>query len=315
MHLEARSDTLLDLALMTLDEVRLVRAESVAQRFETDVRACSRALYTMSYEEYRRRIDERIPGTCRWFIEHPQYKAWNASPESGVLWLSADPGCRKSVLAKFLIDKELPHQQPREVLDFFFKDDNEDQKHATNGLCAIFHQLLSADPVMLEHVAKIYEDRIKQLPTSKSLLWEALMTALTKMNEDFVCVFDALDGCQEQSRYDLIDTFCDFHRAADYGTKVRVLVTSRPYYDIERRFKALTARIPSVHLKADTASDKISREIHLVIAWKVNVLRQLLDLDVRLATTLSDKLRAMEHPTYLWLTLVLEVIGQELEVT
>src|SRR5205807_7312246 len=60
-------------------------------------------LYTSRYEEHRRRVREPVEGTCSWVTEHPKYKDWLAKEKSGLLWLSADPGCGKSVIASFLV--------------------------------------------------------------------------------------------------------------------------------------------------------------------------------------------------------------------
>jgi hypothetical protein len=44
-------------------------------------------------------VEERVEDTCQWFLQHEQI-------ETGVrpLLVTADPGCGKSVLAKYLID-------------------------------------------------------------------------------------------------------------------------------------------------------------------------------------------------------------------
>jgi len=43
-----------------------------------------------------------------------------------MLWVSADPGCGKSVFAKYLVDSILTITESRIICYFFFKDDFED---------------------------------------------------------------------------------------------------------------------------------------------------------------------------------------------
>ena len=71
------------------------------------------------YKWYKSRVDERVERTCQWFLAHDHYKKW-LQKDSGPLLVSVDPGCGKSMLAKYLIDSKLP--QSSLICYFFFKD-------------------------------------------------------------------------------------------------------------------------------------------------------------------------------------------------
>jgi ankyrin repeat domain-containing protein 50 len=105
------------------------------------VNKCLQMLYTCPYKDRKERNDERVPGTCEWFTTHPRFEEWNENEMPSLLWVSADPRCGKSVLAKYLIDHVLPSNSKRTTCYFFFKDDFPDQRSATNALCAILRQL------------------------------------------------------------------------------------------------------------------------------------------------------------------------------
>jgi hypothetical protein len=81
---------------------------------------------TSNYESHRDRNPEPVNGTCQWLLQHPNYVKWRDSHLSNLLWVSADPGCGKSVLARFLADDELKPTESRITCYFFFKDDHED---------------------------------------------------------------------------------------------------------------------------------------------------------------------------------------------
>src|SRR5882757_5848186 len=53
-----------------------------------------------TYEWYKDRVEDRVQDTCIWFLEHDNFQKW-LKQESGPLLVSADPGCGKSVLAKY----------------------------------------------------------------------------------------------------------------------------------------------------------------------------------------------------------------------
>src|SRR4029077_6781138 len=89
------------------------------------------------YRERKDRNPDRIQGTCEWFVAHELFQDWNRSRSSRMLWVSADPGCGKSVLAKYLVDSVLPTTESRTTCYFFFKDDFEDQRTVVNALCCI----------------------------------------------------------------------------------------------------------------------------------------------------------------------------------
>src|SRR5437868_6231516 len=85
-----------------------------------------RCLKKSSYESHRRRVRDPVKGTCTWVTEHPKYREWVEKQGAGLLLLSADPGCGKSVMASFLVG-HLTTKTDAIVCYFFFKDDSEDQ--------------------------------------------------------------------------------------------------------------------------------------------------------------------------------------------
>jgi hypothetical protein len=104
-------------------------------------------------ESIKNRNHERVTGTCDWFTNHDLFKKWNLPTESlheklGFLYVTADPGCGKSVLSRYLIDQILP-DDGRTVCYFFFKDDFKDQKSSLNALCTLLYQFLNLNPHLL----------------------------------------------------------------------------------------------------------------------------------------------------------------------
>ncbi|EGE86812.2 NWD1 [Blastomyces dermatitidis ATCC 18188] len=70
-----------------------------------------------SHQEHRgcninkNRVEDRVEGTYEWFLGHNNFPKWLKQEESGPVLVSADPGCGKSVLTKYLIDRP-EHRAP-----------------------------------------------------------------------------------------------------------------------------------------------------------------------------------------------------------
>ena len=138
--------------ILDLVEEREKEIKTEDDRYRRErVDALLRLLYdnASSYEDSKNRNRERVTGTCDWFTNHHQFKDWNFPSETnqgapGLLYVTADPGCGKSVLSRYLIDEVLP-DDGRTVCYFFFKDDFEQQKTSTRAICTLLHQLLCSN--------------------------------------------------------------------------------------------------------------------------------------------------------------------------
>ncbi|KAJ5972573.1 uncharacterized protein N7479_002491 [Penicillium vulpinum] len=286
-----------------------------------DSRECLQMLRTSDYEQYKDRNPDRLDKTCEWFLHHENFHHWYKSDSSTLLWVSADPGCGKSVLAKYLIDQEteLEASESRAVCYFFFKDDNEDQTSVTTALSALLHQLFSQRNSLIQHAMKDYIAEGSKLPRLFQKLWAILLKAASDPKAgEIICILDGLDECAEKGRYQIIDVLSAFYKQAiseESGSRLKFLITSRPYYDIQRRFSELTHNFPTIRLAGEEESEAIGREIDRVIKWKLSKLALELRLNVTEKATLETELLAMTHRTYLWATLVFDILYRTIRPT
>ncbi|TGO39883.1 hypothetical protein BHYA_0046g00370 [Botrytis hyacinthi] len=290
---------------------------------------CIQKFYVSAYEKQMNRNPDAVKGTCRWLLDNSSFQRWKDSELSSLLWVSAGPGCGKSVVSKMLIkalSKTSLPAKPRTICYFFFKEDDTLQRTAENALCAILHQILSppGNSKLVRHAIPHCDKSGVNIRESFAQMWEILMDIVQdEAAGEIICILDALDECEEKEgsgRYMLIEKFQKFHN--DYiettnsrNTCFKILVTSRPYVGIERKFKSLTKKDSTIRLSGDEESLKISKEIDLVIEEKVNMLIVQLELENETASALKEKLLSMEHRTYLWLRLIFEVLEQQLKTT
>lgn len=236
-----------------------------------------------------------------------------------MLWVSADPGCGKSVLSKSLIDDELRSTNSRTTCYFFFKDDNRDQTVITNALCAILHQLFSTKRELLVHAIPEFNNHGEKLPKLFAALWRILLSAAKDPEAgEIICILDALDECEESGRLQLINSLTDLYCNATGNrgdATLKFLVTSRPYYNIERSFAELTSKFPTIRLAGEGESESIKREIDIVVKARVQKIGTKLMLDDSERISLEEDFLSITHRTYLWVDLIFKVIEQRLAIT
>ena len=97
--------------------------------------------------------------------------------------------------------------------------------------------------------------------------------------------------------------------------QTEILVTSRPFFDTERRFKGLTRKFSTVRLAGEKETGSIEKEISLVFKADVQKIGTDLNRDEHEQLCLENELLRIPHQTYLWLKLILDVIRTDLEIT
>ncbi|KAJ5248263.1 hypothetical protein N7497_008324 [Penicillium chrysogenum] len=269
------------------------------------------------YEGYKDFNRLRVQGTCEWFFNDEKFCKWRDSNTSGLLWLSAGPGCGKSILSRALIDERRLslNVTTSTVCHFFFKDGYEDRMYSVNALCAVLHQLFSHDPsgALIKLALPAHKNYGKSLVRNFSELWNILLDCAKSPHAgEIVCIFDALDECEQQSRLQLIsklkDFYCQPQGSSALSSKLSFLITSRPYAEIERNFSGFSTT-EYLHFDGDKKSVAITREIDLVIDDHVSQIIGNFTANDQLE--ISKRLKTMENRTYLWLYVIFETIKED----
>lgn len=127
---------------------------------------------------------------------------------------------------------------------------------------------------------------------------------------------DALDECIAIQRHTLLNKLCTFYskEACDrtkQATRIKFLITSRSYQNIEMHFNTLIRDIPTIHLSGEEETTKISQEIDLVAKAELDKIRTGLQLGEETMSSLQSGLCNAKQRTYLWLKLVLDLIYKD----
>ncbi|EGX47943.1 hypothetical protein AOL_s00081g270 [Orbilia oligospora ATCC 24927] len=284
-------------------------------RLDARKREILRELYKTSYQDHKERNIDRIPGTCEWFTTHKRFREWQENKSSKMLWVSADPGCGKSVLAKYLIDSVLTTTEDRTICYFFFKEDFEEQKSIMNALCCILHQLFKQKSALLsETIFKKFEVSGEGFTNSFTELWGTLLSVAKDKNAgEIVCILDAIDECENYGRSQLIKALRKL-----YGTSsdlnLKFLLTSRPYREIRRDFLGSPESIIHLAGESEVEMDMISREIDIFIKARVQDIGARRQLKIKDQKLLLQKLMEIPNRTYLWVYLTLDLIESDIYI-
>ncbi|KAG9569566.1 purine and uridine phosphorylase, partial [Aureobasidium melanogenum] len=282
-------------------------------------RKCHQVFKTSTYEHFKDINPEPAEETCQWALDHPLYQRWTESTTDDLLWISADPGCGKSVLSKSLVDERLMSDAFGSTICYFFFKDNDEQNSLATCLCALLHQLFQHQPHLLRHAVPAWGIDGNKLQQETGKLWHILLAATSDAAaHNTICVLDALDECKDGDRSNLIDKLARFYKnAADSQPPrqswLKFIVTSRPYDDIQIGFQDIPTSLPAIRLRGEEENDQICTEINRVINLKVRQLANRLGLRESTSSRLEQTLLAMEHRTYLWLHLAIDDIRTTLQ--
>ncbi|KAF8253528.1 hypothetical protein K440DRAFT_657443 [Wilcoxina mikolae CBS 423.85] len=273
------------------------------------------SLSTSDYVSYKQRNPIPVGGTCEWFFVHSVYRSWRQEQNSSLLWVSADPGCGKSVLASFLVD-QLSKQESGTVLHFFFKDDNEKQQSATSAICALLHQLFTKNRALVKHGMLEYQNKGQKLLREFHTLWDIFIKSVADPAcGEVILIVDGLDECELKTRTLLTSSLVEYYTAGKPGREsqsfFRCIITSRPYTSIERAF----SNFPSIRLKAEEEAKAIAADVSLVITDKVRRIARDRDLSVSSRFELETRLNKNADGTFLWVSLVLEMIEKNVQLS
>ena len=261
----------------------------------------------IAYRAAKDRNRKPVEGTCRWAVEHRMFQEWKNAPSSAFLWLSADPGCGKSVLARHMVDSVLADRHP---YYFFFKDGYSGQTTADSALSCILHQILATrDSLFSEEILRRFEVS-SQIYQSTVDLWDVLETLARVIGSEMICILDTFDECKDEDRDVLARLLREFYAHRSAGSNLKFLVTSRPYHNIRHNFR-IEFNIPVIHLNGETPeeSQKIAKEIDIFMEWEIAEMETHGRLSNADADSLWTWMHRVTNRTYLWAYLVLAEIN------
>jgi ankyrin repeat protein len=288
----------------TMTEIVSSRLYSIS----TEESACLADLNTSHYESHRALIEPAIKGTCEWILKHGIFKQWLDDTKTHSLWLSGGPGCGKSVMTSFLIQKlernAVDANCPISICYFFFDDKVETQRHAHYALCAILHQILSHQPSLARHAITAFQRNGPQMVKDLRNLWNTLLNVLSDPSAGTtMIVLDAADECEQFSCHKLLQWIVELMEDTPPGLeKLKFLITSRPEFTIQSDLRS--SKI--LQLRLEDEIDSIDSDISTVVSKKLDGLGYSDEVSSGIMTTLMSN----ADGTFLWVSLVLRLLEE-----
>ncbi|KAF2156260.1 hypothetical protein K461DRAFT_291198 [Myriangium duriaei CBS 260.36] len=189
-------------------------------------------------------------GIPRWVFSDPCFSQCIYGVNSPLLWISADSINDASALAQQLAVDGLKCFDPLLSTICHFTFDATIHHSLHEGLRTVLHQLLECQPHLLQHAqitAVQKECGSKQALTE---LWKLLLTAISVQNAaSTVCIFDALDECQDSDLWTFIGLLGELHNnRMTAQNNLRVLVTSRTNGFVSEGFYKCIQEVAAIHL-------------------------------------------------------------------
>lgn len=287
------------------------------------------------YEDYKESIASRAEGTCTWFLQHEKYLSWLKEENSAFLWLSADPGCGKTVLSSFLVDELKSDRSqatfPATICYFFCDDKIESQKDGAAVLCGLTHQLLCANPSLIHHATQHFKIKGSRFANEIRTLWDILDAASADSEAgNIVCIIDAIDECEEFSRSLLIKWFMEYFTKSPGQRRnfMKAIMTSRGYQSIEIAFlkgimvgerhqsiESASHFASQVRLMAEDLTESINSDVGLVVKKRLRDVQAITSCSEETRLKIEGRLTENADRTFLWVSLVLDLLENSTEAS
>jgi hypothetical protein len=170
------------------------------------------------------------PGTGSWVLRSPEWTNW-LTLTTRCLWVHGIPGAGKTILASFLVESAREHCTQLAGtgiagMVYYYCYFGHNQDEASPFLRWVICQLCRQADCVPDEVYRLYKSGMQ--PSLTQLLI-ALETILDKFEVAYI-ILDAVD--ESSSRVDILKIIRDLSTDSRF-TKIKILVTSREYIDIE----------------------------------------------------------------------------------
>ncbi|KAK2052386.1 ankyrin repeat protein [Colletotrichum caudatum] len=229
--------------------------------------SCINAFHTgINYVLQKDRNSVCAPESGQWFFHHPEYEAFRTAREPQLLFVTAEAGGGKSTTMRAVIDTLQASDEPPLIAYFFFKDDDDRLRSYDAAMSTLIYQLLVKDRGLVRHVRRPYRQYGDAIRHQTGEMRQIIMKIATQSKRDILCVLDALDECAAPDRKQLVADLNAFQNTVQPTSRLRFIVSSRPYQDENHPYTDLLASSNIRHLAGENA--QVRSDIRKVIRFK-----------------------------------------------
>ena len=299
-YLTAKSNELQEDMVGQLRQMNRQRQQKMTGRFNSGCKS------------YMERLNRKpVEGTCGWFQKNEKFQKWIEN-DSSLLIVTADAGCGKSVLSRYLVESLLPRECPHWIVCHFFFKDQSDQKALGTGLSCVIHQLLSQTESLSERAEKVINEAGDGLKDWR-VLWD-ILSLLLKEIENVIILFDAFDEMDPNDFEYLMTTWKEESSLnSTLGSNTKILVTTRPYCFTTDPLKSVQADSFLLQGEKDRMIEQIQEDIQLVVQLRLHELkkRHSLTPETIKALEASFEKKGKDQTTYIWVELAFKLLEDD----
>ena len=221
--------------------------------------------YAVDYykEDFANAKAARHANTCQWLLQRDAFVQFCRNParRGAFLWIYAQPGAGKTVLAAFIIDYFALRQQSGCVLFFFCKDTDEDKRTpiaiARSLLYQLFHALRerAAVSALFDDISFAVDESGHQRALNFPAVWDIFSSHISNLTPTTIIV-DALDECRDS------ETLIQSLRSMAASYNVAVILTSRK----EEHLHQVLHQSPSIEIVPDDIDADVKAFVEAKVA-------------------------------------------------
>jgi NACHT domain len=222
--------------------------------------------------------------TSSWILRSPDWKKWLAGDIS-CLWIHGIPGAGKTILTSFLVQqlKNYCKRRERRGCSYYYCYFGHNQDEASPFLSWIIAQLCRQSESVPDLVYALYRQGGQPSLTE-------LLLALEASLHGFDIAYVILDAADESKpREDLLRLFRDLAMDARFS-KIRCLVTSRRYIDIEQSLEPISRSIP---ISNALVKEDIRKHVHSILHSRHRFQRWPADLRIEVEEAVVNRSEGM----------------------
>ncbi|OQE25447.1 hypothetical protein PENSTE_c006G08700 [Penicillium steckii] len=279
---------------------KLPRSEIV----QNDSQAHEEILERMSsydHERVHRRLSrKRLAGTTRWFIDHPEFRAWFIEKRISSLWCSGKIGSGKTMIATAVVDAA-KYELGSPTVFFYCETENQTELSASNLLSSFIRQLYG---YICREFRSYLESITKEITKFFGRL-KSIFTLCFRGVPNAFYVIDGLDALDREHGKFIMELFKSLLLNPGSQNGARILLLSR---DQVPGYINISTFIPGIHQISTSAN--IMKDISTYIESSITdktMCRTLTD-DHLLIEEIKQRLLTESSGMFLWVYLQLEIL-------
>ncbi|KAH8912125.1 WD40 repeat-like protein [Coniochaeta sp. PMI_546] len=242
----------------------------------------------------------------RWVLGSTEFRQWQESKESPLLWIKGGPGKGKTMLLCGIIDElALSATQGVNLVFFFCQATNAHIDNAAAVLRGLIWMLVKQQPALVSHLRTYYDD-MGSRQWEGANAWVALSRIFREILRDdrlqtSYLIVDALDECTTD-----LPLLLDLIQSSLAHSQVKWIVSSRDWPSIAKGLVQAAAKVSlCLELNEDAVSEAVSKYIQFQVEELAKKNRYKNDTRDAVERYLSEN----ANGTFLWVALVCQELS------